>query len=72
MGRLIIAACVLLAAIAAAFAVVWFVPSAQGALIRRAMVNQIAKADSAAVFKDDALHSLLLISPKEIKTSCLN
>ena len=30
MGRLIIAACVLLAAIAAAFAVVWFVPSAQG------------------------------------------
>jgi ribonuclease Z len=56
MKRLIIAVCVLLAVAAA---VVWFVPSVQDALIRRAMVNQIAKADNAAVFKDDALHILL-------------
>ena len=59
MRRLIIAVCVLLAAVGLAFAVIWFVPSVQDALIRRAMVNQIAKADSAAVFKDDALHILL-------------
>jgi ribonuclease BN (tRNA processing enzyme) len=59
MRRLIIAVCVLLAAVVVAIAVVWFVPSVQDALIRRAMVNQIAKADNAAVFKDDALHILL-------------
>jgi hypothetical protein len=59
MRRLIIAVCVLLAAVAVAIAVVWFVPSVQDALIKRAMVNQIATADSAAVFKDDALHILL-------------
>lgn len=59
MRRLAIAVCVLLALIAAAAAVVWFVPSLQDALIRRAMVNQIAKADNAAVFKDDGLHILL-------------
>jgi ribonuclease Z len=59
MRRLIVAVCVLLATVAVAIAVVWFVPSVQDALIRRAMVNQIAKADSAAVFKDDALHILL-------------
>ena len=59
MRRLIVAVCVLLAAVAVAIAVVWFVPSVQDALIRRAMVNQIAKADSAAVFKNDALHILL-------------
>ena len=58
MRRLIIAVCVLLAATAVC-AVVWFVPSVQDALIRRDMVNQIANADSAAVFKDDALHVLL-------------
>jgi hypothetical protein len=39
MRRLIIAVCVLLAAVAVAFAVVWFVPSVEDALIRRAMVN---------------------------------
>ena len=59
MKRLIIAVCALLAAAAVAAAVVWFVPSVQDALIRRAMVKQIAKADNAAVFKDDALHILL-------------
>ena len=41
MRRLIVAVCVLLAAVAVAIAVVWFVPSVQDALIRRAMVNQI-------------------------------
>lgn len=59
MRRLAIAVCVLLALIAGAAAVVWFVPSVQDALIRRAMVNQIATADGAAAFKDDALHILL-------------
>ena len=59
MRRLAIAVCVLIAVAAVAFAVVWFVPSVQDALIRRAMVNQIAKADGAAAFKDDALHILL-------------
>ena len=59
MKRLIIDVCVLLAAVKVASAVIWFVPSVQDALIRRAMVNQIAKADNAAVFKDDTLHILL-------------
>ena len=59
MRRLIIAACVLITAAAAALGIVWCVPWVQDALIKRAMVGQIAKADSAAVFKDDALHILL-------------
>ena len=59
MRRLIIAACVLITAAAAALGMVWSMPWVQDALIKRAMVGQIAKADSAAVFKDDALHILL-------------
>jgi hypothetical protein len=42
MRRFAIALCVLVAAVLAAFAVVWFVPSVQDALIKRAMVRQIA------------------------------
>ena len=59
MKRLWIALGVLVAAIAAVFAAVWFVPAIQDALIKRAIVGQIAKADAAAAFKDDALHILL-------------
>ena len=59
MRRLGIAAGSLIAAIAAAFALVWFVPSIQDAIVKRAIVGQVAKADAAAAFKDDALHILM-------------
>lgn len=59
MRRLGIALGVLVAAIGAAFALVWFVPSIQDALVKRAVVGQVVKADAAAAFKDDALHILL-------------
>ena len=50
---------VLVAAIGVAFALVWFVPAIQDAVVKRAIVGQVAKADSADAFKDDALHVLL-------------
>ena len=59
MRRLGIAAGILVAAVAAAFALAWFVPSIQDAIVSRAIVGQVAKADAAAAFKDDALHILL-------------
>jgi hypothetical protein len=43
----------------AAFALAWFVPSIQDAIVSRAIVGQVTKADAAAAFKDDALHVLL-------------
>jgi len=59
MRRLGIASGEVFAAIGAAFALVWFVPSIQDAIVKRVVVGQIAKADAAAAFKDDALHILL-------------
>ncbi|MGE3530049.1 MAG: MBL fold metallo-hydrolase, partial [Methyloceanibacter sp.] len=59
MRRLGIAACIVIAVLGAAFALVWFVPAIQDALVERAIVGQVAKADAAAAFKDDALHILL-------------
>jgi ribonuclease Z len=58
MRRLGIAAGILVAAVTAAFALAWYVPSIQDAIVSRAIVGQIAKADAAAAFKDDALHIL--------------
>jgi ribonuclease Z len=59
MRRLGIAAGILVAAMVAAFALAWFVPSIQDAIVSRAIVGQVAKADAAAAYKDDALHVLL-------------
>jgi ribonuclease Z len=59
MRRLGIAAGILVAAVAAAFALAWLVPSVQDAIVSRAIVGQVAKADAAAAFKGDALHVLL-------------
>jgi ribonuclease Z len=59
MRRLGIAAGILVAAVAVVFALAWFVPSVQDAIVSRAIVGQVAKADAAAAYKDDALHVLL-------------
>ncbi len=58
MRGLIVAACVLLAIVAAAFAVVWFVPGVQDAIVKRLLVGQIAAADHAWDNKPDALNIL--------------
>jgi hypothetical protein len=47
-----------IAVFAAAFAVVWFVPGVQDAIVKRILVAQILKADHAWTAKDDALHIL--------------
>jgi len=58
MKRIAIILGVVLALLAAAFSVIWFVPSVQDRIVKRIMVAQIAKVDRAAAFKDDALHIL--------------
>src|SRR4029079_11289575 len=58
MRGLIIAACVLMTIICAAFAVVWFVPGVQDAIVKRLLVGQILAADHAWDGKDDALNIL--------------
>ena len=58
MKRIAIILGVVLALLAAAFSVIWFVPSLQDRIVKRIMVAQIAKVDRAAAFKDDALHIL--------------
>jgi ribonuclease Z len=59
MKRVAIVLGLVVALMAAGFAVVWFVPGVQDAIVKRILVAQIAKADRAAAFKDDALHILL-------------
>src|SRR5690242_4862054 len=58
MRGLIIAASILIAIVAAAFAVVWFVPGVQDAIVKRLLVGQIAAADHAWDGKPDALNVL--------------
>lgn len=49
---------VVIAVFAAGFAVVWFVPGVQDAIVKRILVAQILKADHAWPATDDALHIL--------------
>jgi ribonuclease Z len=59
MKRILYALGVVAVLAAIAFAVVWFVPSVQDAIIKRGMVAGLNKANSQLFLKDKALHILL-------------
>jgi ribonuclease Z len=59
MRRLAIVLSIVLAVLAGLFAIIWFVPSAQDAIVKRGIQAGIAKAARAPFLKDDALHVLL-------------
>ena len=59
MKRILIAVGVVVLLAGAAFAVVWFVPSVQDAIIKRGMVAGLNRANSQSFLKDKALHILL-------------
>ena len=59
MKRILIAVGVVVLLAGAAFAVVWFVPSVQDAIIKRGMVAGLNRANSQPFLKDKALHILL-------------
>jgi ribonuclease Z len=59
MKRILYALGVVAVLAAIAFAVVWFVPSVQDAIIKRGMVGALNKANSQPFLKDKALHILL-------------
>lgn len=59
MRRFAIVVRLVLAVLAGLFAVVWFVPPAQDAIVKRGMQAGIAKGARAPFLKDDALHVLL-------------
>jgi ribonuclease Z len=57
--RLVLVAAALAALLGLAFAVVWFVPGVQDALIKRGMVGALAKANALPFLQDKSLHILL-------------
>ena len=59
MKRILYALGVVAVLAAIAFAVVWFVPSVQDAIIKRGMVGAFTKAANQPFLKDKALHILL-------------
>jgi hypothetical protein len=57
--RLAFVAAAVSALATAGFAVIWFVPAVQDALVKRGMVGALAKANALPFLKDKSLHILL-------------
>jgi hypothetical protein len=59
MKRAIIVLGAVVAVLAGAFALIWFVPAVQDRIVQSGMTRQIAKAARAPYLTEDALHILL-------------
>jgi hypothetical protein len=57
--RLVVVAAALAALLSIAFAIIWFVPGVQDALVKRGMVQALAKANALPFLQDKSLHILL-------------
>jgi len=69
MKRILYALGVVAVLAAIAFAVVWFVPSVQDAIIKRGMVAGLNKANSQLFLKDKALHNCCAARARRCRTS---